>query len=102
MLRIILLSLLVNYTGGGFQPAYSDTTFIGSTIEALDAEGQHVTIRTAEGKSWSLQVASADLIKGLKKGDRVSLELGPDDRVNKIIKTESETPSPSSPKESEY
>jgi hypothetical protein len=44
---------------------------------------QHVPIALAE------KPGIPDLLKGLQKGDRVSLEIGPDDQVNKIVKAES-------------
>jgi hypothetical protein len=64
------------------------TTFIGSTVEGIDQESSTVTVRTIQGNSWSLQVASAELMKDLHKGDRASLELDSDGRVKKIVKTD--------------
>ena len=68
--------------------ALAETTFIGSTIERIDQEHQNLTIRTIEGKTWSLELARPELLKGLKEGDRASLELSLDGKVHKIIKNE--------------
>lgn len=66
----------------------AQTTFIGSTIERIDRDQHQLTIRTTEGKTWSLEVAEPDLIKGLKEGDRASLELSLDGKVRKIVKSD--------------
>lgn len=65
----------------------ASTTFIGSTIEEIDLAGMKITIKTDQGESLSLSVASAEVMKGLTKGDRVSLELDVQGRVMKIVKT---------------
>ncbi|HKW86627.1 MAG TPA: hypothetical protein VJM82_06135 [Nitrospiraceae bacterium] len=62
------------------------TTFIGSTIEEIDSAGLKVTVKTDQGESLSLSVANAEVMKGLTKGDRVSLELDVQGRVRKIVK----------------
>jgi hypothetical protein len=88
---LIVFSILVA-VGVGIAQSHGQeavtTTFIGSTIEGIDENSQTMTIRTVQGKSWSLQVASADLMKNVQKGDRASLELDDQGRVKKIVKTE--------------
>ena len=96
-LSIIVFSLLIGMTGIATIPSHAEesvtTTFIGSTIEGVDNNSQVITIRTPRGNSWSLEVASADLMKNLHRGDRASLELDAQGRVKKIVKTaESEEP----------
>ena len=70
-------------------PTFGDTTFANSTLESLDRDARQLAIRTGDGNSCSLQVESADLMKGLEKGDRISLEIGPDDQMKKIVKSQS-------------
>jgi hypothetical protein len=98
MRSLIITSLLLGLTlptaFGGLELSLSfaqqapGTTLIGSTVEGIDQESSTVTVRTMQGNSWSLQVASADLMKDLHKGDRASLELDADGRVKKIVKTD--------------
>lgn len=84
---MVSLLLLLGVT---FSPSQgtlvASTTFIGSTIEAIDLAGLKVTIKTDQGESLSLPVANAEVMKGLTKGDRVSLELDVQGRVMKIVK----------------
>jgi len=75
-------------------PAAAETTFINSTIERIDPEHNQVTIRTAEGKTWSLDVADKESFKQVKEGDRASLELSVDGRVHKIVKSEDGSSAP--------
>lgn len=70
--------------------ALATTTFIGSTIEAIDPAGQSLTIHTIEGDSWTFRVTSPELLKGLNKGDRCSLETDLQGRVIRIVKTASD------------
>jgi Cu/Ag efflux protein CusF len=69
-------------------PVFAASTFISSTIMEVSSDGRKVTIRTAQGESWSLPVSDPELLKGVKKGDQVSLELDTKDEVSKIVKTE--------------
>ena len=81
-------------------PVHGETTFTNSTVESVDADARQVTIRAADGRSWSLPVERVELLKGLQKGDRVSLEIGPDDQVKKIVKAqpgESQKPTTNEP-----
>jgi len=85
---MVSLLLLLGVT---FSPSQgtlvASTTFIGSTIEEIDLAGLKVTIKTDQGESLSLPVANAEVMKGLTKGDRVSLELDVQGKVMKIVKT---------------
>jgi hypothetical protein len=77
----------------------ASSTFISSTITEIGPDGRQVTIRTMQGESFSLDVASPEVMKGVRKGDQVSLELDAEDRVNKIVKVggEAERPKPRMP-----
>jgi hypothetical protein len=61
-------------------------TLTSCTIEAVDSGAQRLTIQALTGETWTLSVANPDLIKGMNKGDRVSVELDPDERIVKIVK----------------
>ena len=99
-----LLAVLVC---GGFGPmgvpiSLAASTFIGTTVLDVGPDGRAVTVRTNKGESLSLVVADPAMMKGVEKGDQVSLELGPDDRVNKIVKVGEPTgPKPSTGKSSD-
>jgi len=74
------------------------TTFIGSTIERIDPGRQVITFKTREGQSWTLEVADSSLLKKpLAKGDQVSIEIGTNDKITKIIKLAETAPGGSSP-----
>jgi hypothetical protein len=95
MKTIVTLSLLAvafvfGQIGGNASESvvFAASTFIGTTVLDIESNGQKVTIRTNNGESLSLVVADPEMMKGVSKGDQVSLELGPDDRVNKIVKVE--------------
>jgi hypothetical protein len=92
MVTLLLLAaaLALGQIGGSGSEtvAFAASTFIGSTVLEIEPDGQKVTIRTNNGESLSLVVADPEMMKGVNKGDQVSLELGPDDRVNKIVKVE--------------
>lgn len=64
------------------------TTFIASTVTAIDQTQRTITIHTREGQSWTLPVADPDILKKerVSKGDQVSIEIDLNDRVTKIIK----------------
>jgi len=105
----LLLAVLV--CGGlglmmrGIPTGLAASTFIGTTVLDVGADGRAVTIRTNTGESLSLVVADPAMMKGVAKGDQVSLELGPDDRVNKIVKVGESTglpPAKGKSSDSEY
>ena len=62
------------------------------SIEAVDTALPSLTFRTSEGQVWTLPAVSADLLKGVQKGDTCSVEIDLDNRVTKIIKVESTSP----------
>ncbi len=70
--------------------AVAETTFTGSTVVDVDQAGRQLTVRTVTGDVWTLQVARADLLAGLKKGDRVSLEIDDQERVVRLVKVTDE------------
>lgn len=62
------------------------------SVEAVDTAVPSLTFRTTEGQVWTLQAASADLLKGLRKGDTCSVEIDLENRVTKIVKVDSTSP----------
>lgn len=72
--------------------------FIGGTIQAIDPAGLNIILQTEQGKTELLPVANADAVKGLAKGDRVSVELDEKGAVRKISKLSSEPKDSSEPK----
>jgi hypothetical protein len=65
------------------------TTLSGSTVESIDSTGLNVTVRTAgDGDKLSMPVVSPEVMKGVRVGEHVSLELDVQGRVVKIIKLE--------------
>ncbi len=67
-------------------------TYTRVSVEAVDAAGPSLTFKTPEGEVWTLAAFSADLLKGLQKGDTCSLEIDLDNRVTKIVKINSTSP----------
>jgi len=92
MLRPIVttlsLSLFAPCFGSSLAQDATIQTFTNSVIEQVDPGTKKLTFRTMEGQSWSLDVNNADLLKGLEKGDRVSLELDSEDRVKNVVRGE--------------
>lgn len=84
----ILASSLLSLAGLGPSASEATTTFIGSTIERIDAAQQTITFRTREGQSWTLRLADPKLLtkEPISKGDQVSIEIDPNDRITKIVK----------------
>ncbi|MBI4001620.1 MAG: hypothetical protein HY348_07535 [Nitrospira defluvii] len=62
------------------------------SVEAVDMALPSLTFRTTEGQVWTLPAASADLLKGLQKGDTCSVEIDLENRVTKIVKVDSTSP----------
>ena len=60
--------------------------FSDATVEAVDPWTLSLTVRSHDGDVWTLPVTSMALIKELKPGERVDLELDQDAHVMKIIK----------------
>lgn len=72
--------------------------FLGGTIQAIDPAGLSIILQTDQGKTELLPVANADAVKGLMKGDRVSVELDEKGAVRKISKASSESKDAPEPK----
>lgn len=72
--------------------------FIGGTVQAIDPAGLNIILKTDQGKTEMLPVANADAVKGLAKGDRVSVELDEKGAVRKISKLSPESKDSPEPK----
>lgn len=76
------------------------TTLTGSTVEVIDLTGLNLTVQLAGGgDKLVMSLVSPEVMKGITVGDRVSLELDVEGRVQKIIKltpTPQEAPEPRS------
>ncbi|MCC2643315.1 MAG: exported protein of unknown function [Nitrospira sp.] len=70
----------------------ASTAYTQVSVQAIDMSVPSLTFRTMEGQIWTLPAASADLLKGLQKGDTCSLEIDMQDRVTKIVKAGSMAP----------
>ncbi len=62
------------------------------SVEAIDTAAPSLTFKTTEGQVWTLPAVSADLLRGLQKGDTCSLEIDLENRVTKIVKVDSVSP----------
>lgn len=62
------------------------------SIEAVDTAAPSLTFKTTEGQVWTLPAASAEILKGLQKGDTCSVEIDLENRVTKIVKVDSTSP----------
>ena len=82
------LSLLGPFIGLSLAENATIQTFTNSVIEQVDPGKNKLTFKTLEGQTWSLDVRNADLLKGLEKGDRVSLELDSEDRIKNVVRGE--------------
>jgi hypothetical protein len=85
---IIMTLCLVWVVGLTVLPSEATTNFNGSTVVSVDHAQRSITFQTKEGQTWTLSVADPSVLKNeqIAKGDHVSLEIDPDDRVTKIIK----------------
>src|SRR5712691_8444186 len=63
--------------------------FMGGTIEDVDPAGLKITITTDMGKKVSFPVSNPEVIRGLTKGDQVSVELDEQGKVLKVVKNNS-------------
>ena len=87
--RIVIglsLSMLATGLESGFAETATIQTFTNSVVEQVDPGTKKLTFKTLEGQTWSLDVHNSDLLKGLQKGDRVSLELDSDDRIKNVVR----------------
>lgn len=69
------------------------TNFNGSTVIGIDQRS--ITFKTREGQTWTLTLADPSVLKNeqIAKGDQVSIEIDMDDRITKIVKISSQSPS---------
>ena len=74
------------------------TSFNGSTIVSIDQAQRTITFQTREGENWTLPVADPEILKEVRvsKGDQVSIEIDPNDKITKIFKASGPSPSPQS------
>jgi hypothetical protein len=62
------------------------------SVEAVDIATPSLTFKTSEGQVWTLQATSAELLKGLQRGDTCSVEIDLENRVTKIVKVDPTSP----------
>lgn len=68
---------------GGPVPAAS---LLGGTVLAIDREAQQVILQMPEGHPSVFPASTKDLLKDVKIGDRVSIEVDRDGKITKLIK----------------
>jgi hypothetical protein len=90
VLALVGTGLSIGQADPGVMPDVAPK-FIAGTIQAIDPAGMNIIVQTDQGKSEMLPVANADAVKGLVKGDSVSVELDDKGTVVKIVK---KTPEP--------
>lgn len=109
-MRILIVMSITFFwlIGVSVSTSQAATTFVGSTIEGVDSAQQTITFRTDEGKSWTLRVADPNILKQkpVVRGDRVSIEIAPNNTITKIVMLsklppsgETRPPGPSRPAE---
>ena len=54
------------------------------SVEAVDTAAPSLTFKTTEGQVWTLPAVSADLLKGLQRGDTCRVEIDLENRVTKM------------------
>jgi hypothetical protein len=59
---------------------------LGGTVVAIEGEAKEVLLQMPEGHTVLYRVASAEMLKDLKIGDRISIELDQDGKIAKIFK----------------
>ena len=96
MKSLILAGLLIlpGIAGSLMVPTESlaSLAYTRVSIEAVDTATPSLTFKTMEGQVWTLRATSAEILKGLHKGDTCSVEIDLDNRVTKIVKVESTSP----------
>lgn len=97
VLALVGTGLSVGQADPGVMPDVAPK-FIAGTIQAIDPAGMNIIVQTDQGKSEMLPVANADAVKGLVKGDSVSVELDDKGTVVKIVKTTTEPKQSPEPK----
>ena len=94
MLRILMCLILVsgwmpamvNGAGSNREKTEASKPYeVAGTLSALDLSSGRGMIRTDLGKPIYLEVKKPDLIRNLLVGDRVTIQLNEDGRVDKIM-----------------
>ena len=97
MIKSLILAgvlLLPGFTTALIAPTESlaSLSYTRVSIESIDIATPSLTFKTIEGQVWTLQATSAEILKGLHRGDTCSVEIDLDNRVTKIIKVDSTSP----------
>ena len=93
-LLLVGLLILPGFATVLIVPAVSSASlaYTRVSIESVDTATPSLTFKTIEGQVWTLQATSAEILKGLNKGDTCSVEIDLDNRVTKIVKVDSTSP----------
>jgi hypothetical protein len=59
---------------------------LGGTVVAIDLEAKEVVLQMPEGHTTAFSIAQAELLKDVKVGDRVSIELDQNGKIVKLVK----------------
>jgi hypothetical protein len=71
---------------------FASLAYTRVSVEAVDTATPSLTFKTSEGQVWTLQATSAELLKGLQRGDTCSVEIDLENRVTKIVKVDPTSP----------
>lgn len=92
MIMFAVAILVGAVVSGSQSEQLASTTLTGSTVEMIDLAGLNITVQLAGGgDKLVMPLVNPEVLKGITVGDRVSLELDVEGRVQKIIKL---TPAP--------
>lgn len=72
--------------------SFASLAYTHVSVQAVDMSAPSLTFKTIDGEVWTLPSASADILKGLQKGDTCSVEIDLENRVTKIVKVDSTLP----------
>ncbi|HZN44499.1 MAG TPA: copper-binding protein [Nitrospiraceae bacterium] len=61
-------------------------SLLGGTVLSIDREARQLTLQMPEGHPSRFPAASEALLRDVKVGDRVSIELDRDGKITKLIK----------------
>jgi hypothetical protein len=96
MKPLILASILVLSGASALLVAPTESlaslAYTRVSVEAVDIATPSLTFKTSEGQVWTLQATSAELLKGLQRGDTCSVEIDLENRVTKIVKVDPTSP----------
>jgi len=81
----LVLGLALLVVLGGNLTA-TGTTLIGGTVLAIDSDAASISLRMPKGDSWLLPVIDRSLLRDIKVGDHVSLELNGDGKITKLVR----------------